>query len=422
MTLNLNTVGSEETEEELLRRRSVLETSFPDTKVLKLGTDNRLRQLWERSDFIAASELLALAYAIETLMTIDEEWTKDHIKKILIGHSNEQIGSFFELVAASMLSTGGLKVIPGRRNSPGYDLEISYDGGHSNFVSLKNHDVSNAEQVFVSQCKDFRKHLIQHFESAGSPPLIMIDAKHYLVKDDWTKIEDALAYLKLNDQFQVAEIAPGIALGGILLKPLSKQIFAPKPLSNQLLVTCAYHANEQNNFCSKLEDAAYNMRKHLPKKHGTNNIVFMRLHPTASIPYLEPTAANLVELDDGVDGIVLYQTSITRTANQFTISHYHKIFGSDRWDQKKHPLRLKPYAGQWLNSPPRVELQGNGKPLMSNLTGYMFQEADYYHKIVLEPGEFAMSNPASGVHVHLVIDGSVLSAQTFPGEDSLLLM
>lgn len=424
--LALNEAAINLPKEEIRECKDILESSFPHHKVSKLAHGHRLRQLWTREDWLAALELLTLAHGIKSMSAVDQRWTKKHISKIVGNDANELIGSTFELHCATMLLDAGLKPKPGRDNSPGYDLELTYSDDYRIFLSLKNHDVSTFEADFRKSCQQFRKKIRDIFEPRGEHPFVMVEATRLPSDADWAALEKYLAGVsELNDEFILAQPCDGIALGYNRLRPRPGTTFAAKPISSQLIVKSKFHKNEQNNFVSKLEKAAHNMRDKLGRQDNATNIVCMRVNPTASVKYLEQFAKEFVDSGDhGIDGVILYQPSVVRNPdNTSVVSHYTKRIGSSRWDESKHKILFRPFIGVPGNNPSRLMMQGDGKPLMDNIESYFFQDGDHYQQFELKIGTQTINNPAPGIRTHLAPgDGSALSGKSFAEQEDLLIL
>lgn len=425
--LALNEAAIDMPRTEISKYRDLLESSFPHHKVSKLAHGHRLRQLWTREDWLATVELLTLAHAIETMKGIDQRWTQKHVDKMAGKDANELIGSTFELNCATMLFDAGLKPKPGKNNSPGYDLELVYPDSYKSFVSLKNHDLSSFEADFRVKCRQFKERMKSTFEPKGVHPFVMIEASRLPNDNDWAALEKHLAGVsELGQELFLAQPCEGIALGYNLLRPKPGTNFAAKPISSQLIVKSKFHDNEQNNFVSKLEKAAHNMRDKLGRHDGSSNLVCMRVNPTASVAYLERFAKEFLESehDHGIDGVIFYQPSVVRNPNNTSVvSHYTRVIGSNRWDQDKHPLLFRPFIGMPGKNPSRIVIQGDGKQLLDNIEGYFFQEGDYCQQFVLKEGTQSLSNPAPGIRSHLAIgDGSTMSGKLFAEQEDLLIL
>lgn len=425
--LVLNTAAINLPEADIGKYRIVLESSFAHHKVSQLAQRHRLRQVWTRDDWLATIEKLTLAHAIETMSSVDQRWTQKHIGKICGKNGNELIGSVFELLCGTMIFDAGLNPKPGRKNSPGYDLELVYPDDHRVFLSLKNHDMSSFEEEFRKRCKQFQKQMRTVFEASSLHPFIMIESSRLPSEADWALLEKYIAGVnKLDKELSINEPCEGIALGCMELRPIPGIAFAAKPISSQLMVLSKFHKNEQDNFVSKLEDAAHNMRDKLGRQTNSSNVVCMRVNPTASIEYLEGFAKEFLESDDdhGIDGVIFYQPSVIRKPdNTSVVQHFTKRIGSKRWDPGKHPVAFRPFIGIPANSPSRTMMQGDGQPLLDNVQGYFFQEGDIYQQFVLKEGTQTLSNPAPGIRFHLAIgDGSALSGKLFSEQEDLLLL
>lgn len=424
--LALNTAALEMPQTEISKYQDVLESSFPHHKVSKLPQGHRLRQLWTREDWLAAIELLTLAHAIETMNGVDQRWTKKHVDKIIGKDTNELIGSTFELHCAAMLFDAGLKPKPGKNNSPGYDLELVYQDGFKNFVSLKNHDMSSFEAGFRAKCQRFKERMNAIFEPKGIHPFIMIEASRLPNDNDWEALEKHLEGVsELRAELEIVQPCEGIAMGYNLLRPAPGTAFAGRPISSQLMVKSKFHDNEQKNFVSKLEKAAHNMRDKLGRHDNSSNIVCMRVNPTASVEYLERFAKEFLESehDHGIDGVIFYQPSVIRNPdNTSVVSHYTRAINSRRWDGK-HPITFRPFIGVPGKNPSRLMMKGDGQPLLDNIEEYFFQQGDYYQQFVLKEGTQTLANPAPGIRSHLAIgDGSAISGKSFAEQEDLLVL
>lgn len=424
--LSLNRAAVELPFEEFAHLCELLESSFPQHSINKLSQNNRLKRLWFAENWLSTIELLTLANSVRVMSEVDRKWTENHTKKILGKSTNEQIGSVFELNCATMLSEANLKVKPGRNNSPGYDLEVVYDDEHRLFLSLKNHDISSFENGFKMTSESLFSTINQIFSPTGVPTFVMIDFSQYPEPGVWKCVEDFFCNTRFESNAGFAQPCPDVSITYNELRPEFGKKFALKPFSSQVIIKAKFHKNEQNNFVSKLEHAAQNMRDKLGRKQNSTNVVCMRLHPTASVDYLERFARDILEADkdSGIDGVIFYQPSVVRkTDNSSVVSHFFRCIDTSRWNQWKHGVLFRPFIGESSNVKSRLIMRGDSKTLLDDVSSYIYQRGELNYQFEYRTGTQTLSNLAPGILSNLTNEeGEVLKGKIFSEQEDLLLI
>jgi len=424
--LKLNRAAVELPFEEFAHLSTLLESSFPQHSINKLSQNNRLRRLWLAEDWLSTIELLTLANSIRVMSNVDRKWTENHTKKILGKSANEQIGSVFELHCAAMLYEANLSVKPSRRNSPGCDLELAFEDEHKLYLSLKNHDISTFENDFKSMSELIFLTVNQVFSNAGVPIFVAIDFSQYPEPGMWKCVDDFFRYTQFESKAGFARPCSNVSITYNELRPEFGKKFAFKPFSSQVIVKSKFHKNEQNNFVSKLQSAAQNMRDKLGRKPNSTNVICMRLHPTASVEYLEKFARDTLdaEIDSGIDGVIFYQPSVVRKIdNTSVVSHFFKCINSNRWNQWQHGVLFRPFIGESSNARSRLIMRGDSKTILDDISSYIYQRAEFNYQFEFKIGTQTLSNPASGILCNLADEeGEVLKGKIFCEQEDLLLI
>jgi hypothetical protein len=385
---NLSTV-------ELERHYSAVETAFNKEWLARKG--HPLQEAWDRDDFLASIELVCLGDAILAMNALDAGWVKRTARNARENFDGWH-GSIFELLAAGMFASAGHRVTPMPANAPGYDLEVKVADGRTLRVSLKNHAMSTYEEEFLEGCNFLRLHARDVFARYMHSCKITVKSHQYLGKTDLKALATNL---------------PQLLRGGLTGHTL-KFSYAFVPLteflgrnvdrtqrSDHFIVQTPEHPNEQLKFRKKLHDAAAGFSKANPRTNEQLNVVFMRLHTTASIDSLVVRAREILAEDEyDIDAFLLYQpSSVPNDKGGWILNHHTRAVVGKRWGDIRLPLKVR--YGQHSSRPPEILKMGDMiQPISSR---YVYQRGDIYIAAEeSEPGKLmgSPSNPAPGIIVH----------------------
>jgi hypothetical protein len=129
--------------------------------------------------------------------------------------------------------------------------------------------------------------------------------------------------------------------------------------------------------------------------------------------------------DPGVDGIVLYQPSVTRRDGQSVVSHHMRLAMSSRWPLAAHPLRFAALIGSISTEASRNELHSSDGSILVLEGKYMFQAGAPFYFAKPDGGHIDISSFATGIVVHAVFDepapGGVIKGK-FPDDEKLAVI
>lgn len=393
---------------------------------------HKLQRLWQRSDPLATIELVTLGDSIRLVQSIDSVWTSNRIEDIK-SNSATSHGHLFEVLGIAMLARAGMQVRPTRGNLPGVDALVSFADGFEVRVSMKNHDISDHERFFRERSLKTRLAAQRALRAKGSSAQVLVEALECLTESDWVRVENSISAVPaITSQPHKREVIPQKAAVGIsTLSPSVGMLgLAETYFSDTFIAISAHHKNEQKNFRDKVYKATANLRKHATRSEHTANIVFMRLHPTASLNDIEAYAKELLEddaSDPSVDVILLYQPSVTRLDGLSSVTHHIRFVRASRYPVNGHQFRLAALIGLVSPESSRNELHSsNGSKLV--LDGkYMYQGGDHYYlaRTTAEGASANVTSIAPGILTHAVFTepppGYVIKGR-FPLDEELVIL
>ncbi|MFM0231078.1 hypothetical protein [Paraburkholderia sediminicola] len=393
---------------------------------------HKIQRLWQRSDSLATIELITLGNAIGLVKAMDSVWLIDRIKDIKTSNATSH-GHLFELLGIGMLARAGTQVRPTRGNLPGVDAVVSFADGFEVRVSMKNHDISDHERFFRERSLKTRMSVQKSLRRKSSSAQVFIETLECLTEPDWIRVENFIAAIPtITSQPHATDVIPNkVAVGISTLAPQpGGPALAANHFSDTFIAISAHHKNEQNNFLEKVRKATANLRKHTTRSEHTANVVFMRLHPTASLNNIETYARELLndsESDPGVDAILLYQPSVTRRDGQSSVTHHLRFVNSSRYVTAGHQFKLAALIGLVSSEPSHNELHSsNGSKVV--LEGkYIYQSGDHYYLAQPTADGFSanITAIAPGILAHAVFTqpppGCVIKGR-FPPDEELAIL
>lgn len=422
--------GSISTETELDLHFTAVEDIFSKIWLDQAPDKHRLQKLWHRDDNLATLELEALGRAVGIMNGVDAAWVKQTARAARANPDNCH-GPIFELVAAAMFATAGMKVRPMPKKAPGYDLELPFDDGHVVRMSLKNHDMSTHEKRFHEGCERVRavaRHTIQKIARRAQ---ILIASETSLHASEFNAIARAIAGIRAVSSYpQTIEVGRASVTYRLLDAAAGSQ-FHDDYYSDTVIVVCPQHENEQKKFVSKLKDAENSFAKTTRRSPSATHALLMRLHQTADIKALEKHADTMLAREDSsLDLVILYQPSVVRTSDGASvIANTVAKVGDMRARSPERSLKIRSLVGEYSSEPSQLVIPMSG--LGSLPTGsYMYQRGSHFVRFTeTESGvrEGWMQSPASGIQTYAVLDGAgvgeqvIFSGKFAPTEDLLIL-
>jgi hypothetical protein len=387
---------------------------------LESGQAHRVQKVWARKDFLAGLELLFLGSAIDCLKDLNASKLKELIKQVKRGGLTSH-GFLYEIQALAMLVNGGHDVVPTPKATSGYDADVRFAGGITLRYSFKNHDLSEHEQKFRSQCERLYVRLRAQ-ASTGALERLMVFADSPLEHDDFVVIEKSMRSLELGREVSIrphvyVELTRHAASNG-------EAPFAFDAKSTQLTVVARHHPNEQRNFLKKLRVAAKNIEKYCPRTTGFANVVLMRIHHTADTPTLHSAARDLLmERDCSLDAVVLHQPMVARSDDSWSLVHHAQLAVGAGFPSNC-PVNLVLSGAAVSARPTPFSLSIDG--VRTELSGqYVFQRGVHVREGIVNGGLSSLRAPAMGIHEQAAfgIGGQrMLVSARHPEQDELFLI
>jgi hypothetical protein len=393
---------------------------------------HKLQRLWQRSDSLATIELVTLGDAIALVKSIDPVWMSDRIEDIKRSNATSH-GHLFEVLGIAMLARAGMQVRPTRGNLAGVDAVVSFTDGFEVRLSMKNHDISDHERFFREQSLKTRISVQKSLRGKSTSAQVLIEALECLTEPDWIRVENFINATSAvtSHPYKREAIPQKVAVGISTLAPQAGMpVLAETHFSDTFIAISKHHKNEQKNFLDKVYKATANLRKHATRSEHTANVVFMRLHPTASLNDIQTYASELLndsESDPGVDAFLLYQPSVTRRDGLSSVTHHLRFINSSRYLVAGHQFKLAALIGLVSSESSRNELHSsNGSALV--LDGkYIYQIGDHYYRAQATATGFSanLSAIAPGILAHAVFiqppPGCVIKGR-FPLDEELAIL
>ncbi|HEX7913907.1 MAG TPA: hypothetical protein VF534_38325 [Paraburkholderia sp.] len=411
---------------------TTVEQSFGLDWLAASGGAHKLQRLWQRSDSLATIELVTLGNALGLVKTIDSVWLIDRIADIKRSNATSH-GHLFEILGIAMLARAGMQVRPTRGNLPGVDALVSFADGFEMRLSMKNHDISDHERFFRERSLKTRMHVQKLLRGKSSSAQVLIETSECLTEPDWVRVENFITAIPTvtSQPYKREAIPKKVAVEISTLAPQAGgPALATTHFSDTFIAISTHHKNEQKNFLDKVYKATTNLRKHATRSEHTANVVFMRLHPTASLNDIETYARELLsdsESDPGVDAMLLYQPSVTRRDDLSSVTHHLRFITSSRYPNAGHQFKLAALIGLASSESSHNELHSsNGSKLV--LEGkYMYQSGDHYYLAQATADGFSanLTAIAPGILVHAVFTqpppGCTIKGR-FPPDEELAIL
>lgn len=287
-----------------------------------------LRELWQRRDHIATSELFWLGSCLKTLACIDHDWVMETVPRIKLpqhGRTN-RTGFMFELLGLGSFAIGGHQVHPAANSTAGYDGTIFLDDGREVRVSLKNFGPTDNQILFERESKKTQDLLLEWATSQRRSWIgISITADVFPKIADWyflrlelpEFLREEAPHKRIADIWLVSKLPPADSPNGL----------ARRFLSYTILVTAPLGKSEARGFRNKIFDALKNLEKnamHFPS--GVHPVVLAKVSTAASMAECISSARKFLE-SPGVrtSSIFLYQSAIAGNPNTRKDAIHHNM-------------------------------------------------------------------------------------------------
>jgi hypothetical protein len=247
-----------------------------------------LQQLWSRKDVLATSELYFFGNCLNKMALLDAKWTKQQKKIIKEQQENNIKGAIFEIIGLGMLSSPSQKVIPAKKDNPGFDATLFWDDNRVMRLSLKNHGDSSFFKNFTNEALNFEGKLKVWLDEKKMPPVqVFIEAaKQFPSKENWNALTNYFPFFLENVKAKTAKafVMPDVWIGACTDLPLGFQEFHPRHCSYTIIIAAPFHKHEEKSLFDKLDEACANLVRYSKiEDEKTINAAFIHLSENASL-------------------------------------------------------------------------------------------------------------------------------------------
>lgn len=402
---------------------------FGEPYLIAKSNDKPLSLLWARPDRLATVELYTFGKCLQRIKSSNDKWLRQTIREIKKSPEKAR-GLCTEIVYLGMFEASGAAIEPAQKNNPGYDFAIKTVEGQSQYVSIKNIDISDSNAAFQRGCRKLRGRWQEKLRLTKENLSLHVVFKSLPQEKDF---DIAIKSLQAAGSiFPSLHLAPkdGIDLFVANLPPTKK--LSPIHTSETVICYCTAPTSETNRYLSAIRNAAKNIHKHTKADTGALRVVFMRLHVNAEFEAIQQLAHELVNKENNeVDCLIFHQPSYVRDeGNNSHINHGFLIeanagfaLASAQYGLIKCMLPIGSVSFQQSRN--QIRDMNTGNILKIRPSDYLFQQGDIY--ILGEMGEHvSLSSAATGVREHgvFLLNGRHLtfsSKITPPIEDLLLV-
>lgn len=356
---------------------------------LSADSPDALQALWKRRDTTATWELFWLGSSIARLAPIKTGWLTNQANIIKTGQRNERIGVVFEILALALFAAPTHKVVPAKKNQPGYDGTLQFKDGNNAQVSLKNFARSSHQKQFdinaATTYDSFKKALIQHPRNWTG---IAAFADEYPSDDEWaalrTHIESRLA--RYSSAGPMSEY-----IGRWLVRytsPPSAASVHTAYTSHIFQIVTGHHGNESKNVESRLADAFAKFDRHVAESENDSaNVMLVRLGETFVVQRLADWArAHLQRVGTHLNEVIFYQPAIALNTATSATSLMHHMTVVKTGTNQHPPMYAAAPVGTIAAKPTRLMLLAGGKQV-SLEDSHLFQRGEIYHMSEWQLGE-----------------------------------
>jgi hypothetical protein len=413
------------TQEEFSTYRAFVESLFNPIWLGK-SAPHRLRTIWRRTDKLAIVEVASLGFFIKQLQAEHGKWLADTARAIR-NQTQSPHGLIFEIVTLGSLAARGMSVRPMRQNHPGYDAEVSGQGGYSLRVSIKNHDISTHEEQFRFESARLAKIVRRRILASGGGWQAVIRSRTHLDAHAFEEIAGTLR----RSPIRPGEIAPQLfPRRGVSIQ--MRRIRDPKfrPGSYTCNVNCPQPANERARFQKNINSAIQKLDQYSPRDPGHSNVIFMRVHSSADVEGLSRYAREAIARPGcSVDAILLYQAVVGHKRMAQEITYYACDVLSPHYTGPSLKFPLQFLSGDVVTKPVGRDLvivSGEEELPVDDITGeYSYQRGHLFYRLHGSGTSLEFPDLFPGIEQTLVIEqpgGNIYLSHPFAEDEDLLLL
>lgn len=422
---------------------------------LQKQSGHPLQKLWGRSDTLASNELISLAIAIKNLSLIDPIWIREQVKLAKSSTINTYRGALFEILSLNILHGQEHPVQPAKMNQAGYDGVIR-NGQQNIRVSIKNYGKSSFQKQFEQKARLLESTIIGLLKKYAFPPSqILLDfPSDFPEERDWKMLDERIDAIfkeqRTSEEPFAALVEPidpalpvsrenGRLIFTLFIHPIKSDIdkFHPKFNSYTLMISAAYHKNEDRNLFSKMQDACANLSKHAAIEDDENrNALFLHMPETISVSKCEEWLESYFKAypSKPITLVILYQPTVALdlAINSTDINHCVKFFDRGLGKIRGHLLfeipigRISPESSDlmYLATYP----DGSTETIILS-DRYIYQHGEHYIK--MEPdgkGGYAgnIKKLGDGIFSNIIVElpgqPMAIIKGKFPPSDELLIL
>ena len=422
----LDKLGSEGEAEEAFQE---IEKLFDANYLQAQSNKNPLSILWNRTDRLATVELFIIGKCLLKIKEENESWLKKTIREIKRSPEKSK-GLFSEIIYFGMLSLPHSQIIPATGNNPGYDFSIQMKNGFTQFISVKNVDISDEQRKFQAGCKRVRAKWREKLRLLKGNLGLSVFCHEPINENDFELVIKSIKEAKtMSPQLH---ITPRDGLNIVITKlPIDYQT-SPVHTSDMVLVCCPGPKSEKKRYANRVAQAAKNLLSHTAQKTDALRLIFIRVNVHADYKEIQDCAAQIInDPTSKIDCVITYQPSYVRdNENNSLIHHCFKMEASPRFAEnlgEDGPAKITIPLGSVSMSQAPIQfidpIKGKIQEIQSS--DYIFQQGDIY-KLGKIGEHISMNSLAPGLREHGVceINGKfiAISSKITPNEESLILI
>lgn len=377
-------------------------------------SEHPLQKLWKRKDWLATCELFGLGKCITQLTPVHDSWLRQTARKIKSGVLNAH-GFITEILVCGSLYARDGKVYPAPGNQKGFDFVVSFPSDFKYYISIKSQGMALHETKFHEFSDRLKAAFSSRLEALGlNGELTITSSVHlepemfeFLIKFVGQTLRKPQIYRYQNQQCEIVFRH---------LQPEARQ-YASTQRSHKVTIVSPQHRNTMLNAKTKLEDAAKNLRDHLPMSDDYFRYLWIRVHNSVDAEALQQAAQAMLddhERDYGFDGAFFIQPSVVRNEEGSSINSYmgfahsqlHQGFARAIVEGRVSLLTAPFPVGGLSTKPSELHVTSGSTSVPLPRDQYFYQKADLYLLMEREGEEMVgtWTSPASGIRHHLVYD------------------
>lgn len=355
------------------------------------GKPRLFKNLWERRDFLASTELFTIAEALREFDIPEfREWIDDYKSTLKSADGNALISRTHELVSAYSFCNEDQRVVLCAPGNPGYDFTVC-SGQNSLRVSCKRILVTETEKSFHRTCEKLYvglkdsmqrlkvnaiKTLMWFTESTNLSNASLANANFFdETLNDYKKRPGNQIYERGACQWAYYDLPPD----------RQNMSFHPDRISVVLICVAPHLGNEQRRFEDNFRKAANNLKKQT-QTGETNNLILFGLPPSVSIRQASEWLERKFSKDYSAVGGALLTRKVPVTSLDSRNTHVSLegtfISNPESSHKLEYGLKLKMPIGIVEKGEPKTAFMVGDKVMYETGSCYHFQKGQiFYHDV-----------------------------------------